>query len=185
MRHMVLAPARVLLDASGFGLPFLVAGVWVVDTPAPQGVGCVRFASGGGWWLVWSCGPTLRVLVAGLCQWLVAGVCGVASLNPRGGLRLVPHCGGWGVWLAGGGAARPHTPTIRFSLRATRCGGGCGSPQVGFDVGFAVVRLVWSRGEDRNVGFGVCAAWPRQRQRCFACNKIGWWLPPRPGVCFQ
>lgn len=68
--------------------------MWVVDTPAPQGVGCVRFASGGGWWLVWSCGPTLRVLVAGLCQWLVAGVCGVASLNPRGGLRLVPHCGG-------------------------------------------------------------------------------------------
>lgn len=93
----------------------VVAGVWVVDTPAPQGVGCVRFASGGGRLVsVVVCARRFACLWLGSASgWLL--VCaGCASLNPRGGLRLVPHGGGWVWWLVGGGAARRHTPTTGF-----------------------------------------------------------------------
>ena len=109
VRHMVLAhgPSCSML---GVSVCWFGSGVWVVDTPAPQGVGCVRFASGGGRLVsvdMWC--PTLRALVVGVCQFLVLVCAGCASLNPRGGLRLVPHGGGVGVcpfrgvgcWLSG------------------------------------------------------------------------------------
>lgn len=179
--HLPVSCSMLVVSVCHFWL--LVCG-WLTHPPRRGlGVSASRRAVVGGW-----CGRVARRFA---CLWLASAsswlrVCaGWPALTPVGGCGWCPTAVVAWWWLAGGGAARPHTPTIRFSLRATRCGGGFGSPQAGFDVGFAVVHVVWSRGEDRNVGFGVCAAWPRQRQRCFACNKIGWWLPPRPGVCFR
>lgn len=159
LRAALPRPARCW----GWGLPVLVAGVWVVDTPAPAGglgVSASRRAVGGV--VGFRGGPTLRA-----CGWglpvLVLVCAGHASLNPRGGLRLVPHR--WWCWLCGGwgwGSATAHAYD-EVCTAGNRVGWWLRESTGGIRVGVrrCAVGVVNTQGS--KPGFRFCAAWPRQR----------------------
>lgn len=163
------ASRRCLVAAeSDGGLKGSLSGTWSrsLSTLQPRGgFGCSRRTGGAGAWC-WHVPRPARC-----CGWglpvLVLVCAGYASLNPRGGLRLVPHgCGVGCVVVGGWGSAAAHAydevctagNKVGWWLRESSGG-------IGVGVRRCAVGVVNTQGSKPGCRF--CAVWPRQRQGPF------------------